>query len=110
MEESGDELPLRYLSTAGHEVQLIHLAGPADREPPWRGELELYDAESDNLLRVSVDDAAAAEYRQAYDNFCDALEHQARRANSRYSHISTALPLEEVLFSSLPSTGVVSLQ
>ena len=110
MDESGNPPPLEYLAMAGHEVQLIHVAGPADREPPWRGELELYDAESDQVLRVSVDDAAAAEYRQGYDDFCAALESLAKRSDSRYLHLSTATPLEDVLFSSLPTTGAVSMQ
>jgi uncharacterized protein (DUF58 family) len=110
MDESGNPPPLEYLAMAGHEVQLVHVAGPADREPPWRGELELYDAESDQVLRVSVDDAAAAEYRQGYDDFCAALESLAKRSDSRYLHLSTATPLEDVLFSSLPTTGAISMQ
>ncbi len=107
-EESGP--PLEYLANAGHEVQLVHLAGPADREPPWRGELELYDAESDRLLRVSIDDAAAEEYRRGYDAFCAALGQRAKRFGSRYVHLSTVLPLENVLFNSLPAGGSIAAQ
>ena len=110
MDEAVGEPPFEYLANAGHEVQLVHLAGPADREPPWRGELELYDAESERVLRVSVDDAAAKEYRRGYDDFCAALEHRAKRFGSRYIHLSTALPLENVLFSSLPAGGAVAAQ
>lgn len=110
LDDTADEPPLEYLSKAGHEVQLVHLAGPADREPPWRGELELYDAESDRLLRVNIDDAAAEEYRRRHDDFCSALERQAKRSGSRYIHFSTALPLENVLFRSLPANRVIATQ
>src|SRR5438105_2558716 len=35
------EKPLQYLAEFGHELLLIHLWAPEDREPPWDGELEL---------------------------------------------------------------------
>ncbi len=95
------ELPLAHLAKEGHEAHLLHIAGPADREPPWRGELELYDAESDGVLRVSLDEASAEEYREAYDAFCRRLDEHAKRSQAEYLHLSTAAPLEQVLFRTL---------
>lgn len=98
------ELPLERLADEGHEVHLVQLAGPADREPPWRGDLELHDAESGRALRVALDDRAAAEYRHAYDAFCRKLEEHALRSRAQYVHLPTTEPLERVLFSTLPAT------
>ncbi len=102
----GDELPMDHLADEGHEVHLLHLAGPADREPPWRGELELREAESDAVIRITLDDDSAGEYRDAYDQFCASLERRAARSRAKYLHLSTALPLEQALFRQLAEARI----
>ena len=108
LDPSGLELPLEHLANEGHEVYLLHIAGPDDREPPWRGELELHDPESDEVLRVSLDDESAREYREAYDEFCRSLERHAQRSRAEYLHISTAELLEDVLFRQMPATSMTA--
>lgn len=104
LDPAGGDLPLEHLTGEGHEVHLLHLAGPDDREPPWRGELELSDAESGDVLRISFDERSMREYREAYDQFCEQLEQQATRSRAQYLHLSTTVPLEEALFHRLSST------
>ena len=104
LDPSGGELPLAHLVDEGHEVHLLHLAGPADRDPPWRGELQLHDAESGSMMRVSLDDASAREYRKAYDEHCRSLRRHAKRSRANYLHLSTSVPLEDVLFRELAAT------
>ena len=106
LDHGGHELPLEHLVSEGHEVHLLHLAGPTDREPPWRGELELSDAETDEVLRVSLDDSSALEYRDAYDEFCRSLERHAKRSGAHYNHLLTTVPLERVLVSDMPATSL----
>lgn len=106
LESGGPDLPLEHLANEGHEVHLLHIAGPADREPPWRGELELCEGESDEVLRVSIDDNAAREYRRAYDEFCESMEQHANRARASYLHLSTGEPLDQVLFRQMPATAM----
>ena len=101
---SGDELPLEHLVSEGHEVHLLQIASPSDREPPWRGDLELFDAETDSVLQVSLDDSSAREYRDSYDEYCRSLERHAKRSGAQYLHLSTAQPIESVLFQELPAT------
>lgn len=102
----GEELPFDHLADEGHEVHFLHLGGPLDREPPWRGELELYDAESDAVIRISLDDRSAREYREAYDRFCESLERRAKRSRAHYVHLSTAVRLEQALFREMAATRV----
>lgn len=104
LDPSGASPPVGHLADAGHEVQLLHLAGPADREPPWRGELELHDAESGGVVRVSLDGQAVREHRRAYDAHCAALKRHAERSRARYLHLSTATPLDWALFRRLDAT------
>ena len=111
LDKTGDELPLEHLVNEGHEVHLLQIASPADREPPWRGELELFDAETDSVLRVSLDDRSAREYRDSYDEFCQALERHAKRSGAQYLQLSTLQPIERVLFRNLSATrGAVGRQ
>lgn len=107
LDPAGDDLPLDHLGTEGHEVHLLHLAGPADREPPWRGDLELHDAESGRMIRVSLDERAAKEYSESYDQFCTKLEDQAIRSRAQYLHLSTATRLEDALFRRVAATSPV---
>ena len=108
LDPSGSHIPLEHLANQGHEVHLLHLAGPADREPPWRGDLELHDAESGALLYVSLDDASVREYTEAYDHFCAELERNAIRSRAHYLQISTVTSLEQALFRQMPATRLNS--
>jgi uncharacterized protein (DUF58 family) len=101
--------PLQYLADHRQELLLIQVAGPADRRPPWQGELELVDAESGQLERVYFDRQAADQYAAEYDEFCRTIEYIALRNGGRYLHLITAAPVEEVLFGALMSTGSISM-
>ena len=104
LDPSSEELPLEHLANEGHEVHLLHVASPDDREPPWRGDLDLLDAETGAAMRVSLDDEAAREYRDSYDQFCRSLEEHATRSRAEYLHVSTADPVEAVLFRDIAAT------
>ena len=108
LDPNGFELPLEHLANEGHEVYLLHIAGPEDREPPWRGELELHEPESDEVLRVSLDDESAREYRDAYDDFCQSIERHAHRSRAECLHMSTDEPLEDVLFRQMQATRMTA--
>lgn len=98
------------LADIGHELQLIHLAGPEDCEPPWEGELELIDAESGERIRVEMDGESAREYASNYQSFCRKIEYSAARNGGRYLHLRTDVSIEEALYGSLMKAGSVSLQ
>ncbi len=104
LEPSSDGLPFDHLANEGHEVHLLHVASLADRDPPWRGDLDLLEAETGAVMRVSLDDKAAREYRANYDAFCHSLERQAVRSRAEYMHLSTARPIETVLFRDIAAT------
>jgi uncharacterized protein (DUF58 family) len=110
MDDSDAPAALNVLAEQGHELHLVHLAGPADREPPWRGELEMVDAETGETLRLQLDDAGAAEYARAYDAYAHELERSALRHHGRYLQLPTDAPLEDALYGALMASGAVALQ
>jgi uncharacterized protein (DUF58 family) len=101
------EKPLQYLSDFGHELILLHVWAPEDREPPWEGELELEDAETGQLAELSFDSDARAMYTAAFDEFSQALRRVALRNDGRYVGLPTDVPVDEAIFGSLVRAGAV---
>ena len=98
LDDAACDRPLQYLADFGHELQLIQIWAEEDRVPPWKGELELVDAETDARLRLQFDEAARDRYTRAFDAFSTQLQQLALRNAGRYAGVSTNVPLEEVIF------------
>jgi uncharacterized protein (DUF58 family) len=101
LDDEGCEKPLQYLADFGHELSLIQIWSDADRDPPWLGELDLVDAESNMQVRMEIDDDARRKYTEAFDAYCDSLRLLAGRKDGRYVGVSTSMPLDEVIFGPL---------
>jgi len=97
----GVERPLQHLADFGHELLLVHLSGLDDRTPPWRGELELVDAESGEVRRLELDRRAVQDYELAYEQFCHDIQYLALRNRGRYVPLVTDLPVEDAIFGPL---------
>lgn len=110
LDESGCGKALQYFADFGHELLLIHLAGPEDVEPSWKGELELVDAESGDTMRMLLNEQAIAEYKSTYESFCHEIETLALRNRGRYVHLVTDLSLQSALHGSIISSGALTVQ
>ena len=101
LDDRGCERPLQYLADYGHELLLVQIWADEDRVPPWVGELELHDAETDERLRLQFDQGARERYTRAFDEYSAVLQQLALRSGGRYVGVSASQPLEEVIFGSL---------
>jgi len=101
LDDRGCERALEYLSDFGHELMLLQVWAEEDRVPPWTGELELHDAESDATLKLDFDESARHRYTRAFDEYAAAIETRALRSGGRYVGVSTSQPLESVIFGEL---------
>ncbi|MDQ6666158.1 MAG: DUF58 domain-containing protein [Acidobacteriota bacterium] len=101
LDDTGSEKPLQYLSDFGHELLLVQIWAEEDRVPPWTGELELVDAETNENLKLQFDEEARERYTRAFDEFAASLQQLALRNGGRYVGVSTSMPLEEIVFGSL---------
>ena len=93
--------PLQYLSDFGHELMLIQLWSPSEREPAAAGDVHLEDAESGTPLELSLDKDARQAYTEAFDRYAGALENLALRTGGRYSGFSTGLTLDDAMLRAL---------
>jgi uncharacterized protein (DUF58 family) len=106
--DDGDcEKPLQYLSDFGHELILVHVWSPEDREPPWEGELELEDAETGQHVELSFDAEARRMYTQAFDDYAQSLRRVALRNNGRYVGVPSNVPVDEAIFGPLVRAGAL---
>ena len=102
------ERPLQYLADFGHELLLAQVWSEEDRTPPWSGDLDLVDAETEERLRLQFDDSARDQYTRAFDAHALSLQQIAIRNGGRYVGISTAMPIEDVVFGSLVRSRVIA--
>jgi uncharacterized protein (DUF58 family) len=101
LDNQGCERALQYLADFGHELMLIQIWSEEDRSPPWDGELELQDAETGGHLKVEFDASARVRYIEAFDSYADSVQKLALRSGGRYVGVSTAQPVEDVIFGPL---------
>jgi uncharacterized protein (DUF58 family) len=106
----GVHRPLQHLADFGHELLLVHLSGLDDRTPPWRGELELVDAESGEVRRLELDGRAVAAYERSFDEFAQDLQYLALRNRGRYVPLVTDLPVEDAIFGPLVAPSGVGIR
>jgi len=99
------ERPLQYLADLGHELLLIHLWAPEDREPPWTGELELIDAETGEQIEMDADDQTRRRYTEAFDAYARKLQTLALRSGGRYIGLPANIPVEEAIFGPMMLAG-----
>jgi uncharacterized protein (DUF58 family) len=105
LDDADVEKPLQYLADFGHEVTLIQVWAPEEREPPWDGELELVDSETGTKVEISVDDAARTSYTNAFDLYARRLNDMANRSGGRYVGLQSDIAIEEAIFGSLMRAG-----
>jgi hypothetical protein len=101
LDDDGCEKALQYLTDFGHELLLVQVWSEEDRRPPWNGELELVDSESGSRVKMQIDERARERYTAAFDRYAETLQKIAVSNNGRYVSVSTATPLEDVIFGTM---------
>ncbi len=108
LDDAGCEKPLQYLADFGHELLLVQVWSDEDRTPPWLGDLDLIDAETDARLQLQFDEAARESYTRGFDKYADSLQQLALRNGGRYVGVSAAVPIEDIIFGSLVRSRVIA--
>jgi uncharacterized protein (DUF58 family) len=104
LDDEGCARPLQYLADFGHELLLLHLWTPSEREPELAGDLTLTDSETGAPLEIALDREACRRYTEAFDRHADTIEFLALRNGGRYLGFPTSVPLDEAIYSCLEVT------
>jgi len=108
--DGNEKRALQYLADYGHELMLVHIAGPDDAAPTEQGEFEMVDAETGEVLRMSVDRSVIDDYVKAFEKHAQGIQYVALRNGGRYMRLTTDMGMGDALYGALMSSGSLSLQ
>ena len=92
---------LERLLRAGLDVVVLHVLSPQELEPEPGGDLELIDAETGELVEVSLTQETIRVYRERLDRWCGEVEAFCIRRGIRYVRATTDTPFDTLLLDTL---------
>jgi uncharacterized protein (DUF58 family) len=87
MKPEGFPEAFRTLGALGHELRVVQLSCEEDRRPKLEGELELFDAESGQTVRLRMSKDLAHAYTKIVDGHMKSCRDACRRAGGRFVEI-----------------------
>jgi uncharacterized protein (DUF58 family) len=103
----GYEDGLDALLQAGLDVVVLQILSPRELEPAEGGDVELVDAETGEIVEVSLTPRMIAIYRERLERWCAEAEEVCARRGIAYCRVSTDTPLEDLLLDHLRRVGVL---
>ena len=103
----GYEEGLDALLQAGLDVVVIQVLSPQELEPAEGGDVELEDAETGEIVQVSLTPRMIGIYRERLDRWCADAEDACARRGITYLRTATDVPLEDLLLEQLRRVGVL---
>jgi uncharacterized protein (DUF58 family) len=89
------------LQAVGHDVFVLHLLAPEELEPPEAGDVRLVDVETGGVEDLTLSRDRIAAYRERTARHFAEIEAFCFGRGIGYVRVSTAMPLEDLLFRSL---------
>ena len=103
----GYEDGLDKLLQAGLDVIVLQVLSPQELDPAEGGDVELVDAETGEIVEVSLTPRMIGIYRERLDRWCAEAEEICARRGIAYCRVSTDTPLEELLLDQLRRVGIL---
>lgn len=98
---------LRALAARGFEITIIHVLATDEIDPQLEGDLKLIDCEDNAAVEITADYDLVARYRRTLVDWQQELNRFSSARGMIYIPISTAVPLDDLLFSVLERQGVL---
>jgi uncharacterized protein (DUF58 family) len=98
---------LRALATRGFEISVIHVLAPEELNPDLNGDLKLIDSEDASAVEITADYDLLARYKQGLSAWQADLQRFCSARGILYIPLTTAMPLNELLFAWLERQGML---
>jgi hypothetical protein len=95
------------LAGRGFEVSVIHVLAPAEADPDLSGDLKLVDLEGLPPVEITADYDVLSRYRQELERWREGLRRYCSARGILYIPLTTAMPLDTLLFAFLERQGVL---
>jgi uncharacterized protein (DUF58 family) len=103
----GVALGLTALQTRQTDVVVLHVVSPDEANPHLAGEVELIDAETNEVLEVGVSLETLSAYRARFATWLDEREAECTSRGIRYARLMTDRPLASVVLDDLRRAGLL---
>lgn len=107
-EKGGYEQGLRYLMGRKYDIYCIQMLSPEEIDPPLAGDLQLKDAEDDDLADVTVTRALLNRYRHNLRAYCESLKTFCTNRGINYMFTSTTVPFEQIVLNYFRRRGLMA--
>ncbi len=107
LDREGVEPALGLLARLGHEVVLVQVASPQERDPELPEEVVLVDAEDGSALELEITPALLQAYRDAFRSHSEDIEARCRRQGWTYLAAGTERSVESLVLRSLRQEGLL---
>lgn len=111
--EDGWRQGLNVLAGRGFDITVLHILSPDENDPqnfadpPLAGDFKLLDSENNAAIEITADAETLERYRQNLLAWKDDLHRYCTARGIHYVPITSALPLEDLLFAWLRRQGVL---
>lgn len=104
---NGVAVGLAALQARQTDVVVLHVVSPDEVDPRLAGEVELVDAETNEVLEVGVSLETLAAYRARFATWLAEREAECHARGVRYARLMTDRPLESVMLDDLRRSAVL---
>ena len=111
--ESNWKKAVDYLSYKHRQVLLVQILAPEELDPSYDGRVNMIDAESVDMsdfrnMRLNITRSMQKAYAEALKDFREDIHTFCSKRGAGYISVSTAMPIEKVLFGELLKAGIMS--
>ena len=97
---------VRLLASRRFGVYGMHVVAPEEAAPDLSGDIELFDVETERVLKVPLKRDTVARYKEFLANHWRTLRSELQRYGAWYLQLPSDRSVEETLFSVFPREGV----
>jgi uncharacterized protein (DUF58 family) len=104
---AGYERGLDILRHRRYEPHVVQIYDRREAEPELKGDMELYDVETETVQKVTVTERNLRQYRKIFAEFQESIQRYCRNYGLGCTRTSTAIPFDELILKMMRTAGAV---